>query len=704
MIPPSDGSTETANPRLREALRLAACNLRVFPCRWPTMRYQQDGRELYASGKEPLTAHGFRDATTDPEQIERWWARWPRANVAIATGVGPHRPFVIDLDLGADGDGRATWRALGDPGRPFQRTPSGGEHRIFRMPEGPPITIGSRRLGPGVDHRGVGGYVVVAPSQVDIHAKERTDRGLTPEQLPPDIRGYQASQSPLGSGMDDFTHPLPESIVLVLRRPERGPTVAVPQAPRPLPSTPPQISYGAPATPWGRAVLTRACMRIAGTPEGQRHSMLVREATCVGGYVASGEIEESSAFSELCAAAIRAGLAPHEAARTAFECLQNGKRRPLHVPEPTPAPVQAHSPKDSAAAPAAGPGYRSLGQALLESRLALGRRLPTGLPTLDRALRGGVPCGQLLVLAGAPGAAKTSFATYLMDRWLTLGAVVVFLAADEAPSGVLTRLGQQANFNRELLESDSPEGQRERAEFAAYSEGSLGVVLDPHHPTDASTLEGAAKVVHEVAKDRTDLPRVLIVDSLQLVRCEAAQRAETMRERIDIAMGVLRKIAQQGVLVVVISEMARAGYRTGDAKVDISALAAGRESCSIEYGASVLVGLRTVRGEIGLSELEVAKNRIGVDRPLLRMRLDFARASFAEVAAEGPDSADSAQEAGRRKRVLRTAGDGLYPSAEALARAVGGRRIDVLRIIRELRDEGALEMRSGALRPVSVDN
>jgi hypothetical protein len=62
------------------ALRYAALGYPVFPC--------------VPSGKAPLTEHGFHDATTEVEQIERWWGQHPTANVAIATaGL-----LVVDLD------------------------------------------------------------------------------------------------------------------------------------------------------------------------------------------------------------------------------------------------------------------------------------------------------------------------------------------------------------------------------------------------------------------------------------------------------------------------------------------------------------------------------------------------------------------------------------------------------------------------------
>ena len=54
----------------------------VFPCK----------------GKRPLTAHGFKDASTDEAQIREWWTRWPEANVAIACGAS--NLAVMDSDHG----------------------------------------------------------------------------------------------------------------------------------------------------------------------------------------------------------------------------------------------------------------------------------------------------------------------------------------------------------------------------------------------------------------------------------------------------------------------------------------------------------------------------------------------------------------------------------------------------------------------------
>src|SRR4051794_7497793 len=46
-------------------------------------------------GKHPRTLHGLADATSDLEEVKRWWKMWPDANI----GIRPHLGHVIlDVD------------------------------------------------------------------------------------------------------------------------------------------------------------------------------------------------------------------------------------------------------------------------------------------------------------------------------------------------------------------------------------------------------------------------------------------------------------------------------------------------------------------------------------------------------------------------------------------------------------------------------
>ncbi len=135
-----------------EALACARHGWPVFPC--------QPGR------KEPATRHGFRDATTDPDQIASWWQRRPDANLAVATGMPG--PDVLDAGQhGAAGSGYAALSRLKRHGlieaaSKVVSTPSGGLHIYF---SGSDQTSGRLRRH-HLDFRGCGGYVLAPPSRV----------------------------------------------------------------------------------------------------------------------------------------------------------------------------------------------------------------------------------------------------------------------------------------------------------------------------------------------------------------------------------------------------------------------------------------------------------------------------------------------------------------------------------------------------------
>lgn len=123
---------------------------------------------LSPKDKYPIYSGGFKIATTNPEQIGKWWRRNPDANIGIATGAASGGLVIIDLDVDDDKgiNGFETmrdWeRSHGDlPDTANTITGRGGYHLFFRSNE--PI---KNRVGilPGVDVRGDGGYIVAPPS------------------------------------------------------------------------------------------------------------------------------------------------------------------------------------------------------------------------------------------------------------------------------------------------------------------------------------------------------------------------------------------------------------------------------------------------------------------------------------------------------------------------------------------------------------
>lgn len=127
------------------ALEYAAAGLAVFPLR----------------GKAPRTQRGFKDASTDAELIAGWWDGSPDANVGIRTGDGL---VVVDIDPRHGGEDTFL-ELVGEHGVPLTaavETGGGGQHLYFRPPGGE--SVASRKLGPGVDLKAEGGYVVAPPS------------------------------------------------------------------------------------------------------------------------------------------------------------------------------------------------------------------------------------------------------------------------------------------------------------------------------------------------------------------------------------------------------------------------------------------------------------------------------------------------------------------------------------------------------------
>lgn len=137
------------------ARQYAEAGIPVFPCT--------------AGGKRPLTTHGFHDASTNPSQVARWWARWPHANVGMPTGNASGLE-VVDVDVhgairGFAAFERARRERLTDYWAALVRTPSGGIHAYY--PAVPDQAQPSwQAASAGVDFRGAGGYVVVPPSVV----------------------------------------------------------------------------------------------------------------------------------------------------------------------------------------------------------------------------------------------------------------------------------------------------------------------------------------------------------------------------------------------------------------------------------------------------------------------------------------------------------------------------------------------------------
>ncbi|MFE5872130.1 bifunctional DNA primase/polymerase [Streptomyces roseifaciens] len=111
--------------------------------------------------------HGVHDATSDPDRLGDLFAAAPHAaGYGIACGRGNEPLLGIDLDRKNGVDGVASLAALAEqhgftiPDTTTIATPSGGVHLWLTGPAGAPVRNSAGKLGPGIDVRGYGGYLI----------------------------------------------------------------------------------------------------------------------------------------------------------------------------------------------------------------------------------------------------------------------------------------------------------------------------------------------------------------------------------------------------------------------------------------------------------------------------------------------------------------------------------------------------------------
>jgi hypothetical protein len=130
------------------------------------------GSECESPGKHPAPSRWvkYQKECANIDQLEMWFeGRFKDYNIGVVTGVVSGNVFAVDVDIA---EGKAGQDTLDDlcmanddlPVTFEQRTGSGGKHIFLRAPEGQTVITGKNVLGDGVDTRGEGGFVVVAPS------------------------------------------------------------------------------------------------------------------------------------------------------------------------------------------------------------------------------------------------------------------------------------------------------------------------------------------------------------------------------------------------------------------------------------------------------------------------------------------------------------------------------------------------------------
>jgi adenylate kinase len=485
-------------PLQRAAATYAANGVAIFPVtprgKLPLLPRCRQADELsgdtlaaHAAGCA-FYGHGFHDATTDPDVIALWWTDHPEANIGIALGI--NRIFAVDVD------GPAGRTALDELELIYDKLPATytvktgrieghGRHLLYRQPADREVR--NCKLGPKLEIRGAGGYVVAPPS---IHESGRA---------------YLAEGS-----WAQIVDPPPWLVELAVRsvtKPADGPG-GVPTLVRPGP---------APGTPQDRsqARLAGLAGRVAITVD-NRNDTLNWAAYQAGRMIGAGALDEAEARAQLTLAAERSGLGqdPHqrgEIPKTIDSGIAAGRQDPDHD---TAAPPQR--PPSPGVAPVTLPDPAAPPSPLVAA--ALTKIRPGGTFILDAprdiepvwghhaevAWAAGEPC----ILTGPTGVGKTTVAHQLVERLVRItGTPVLGLPVRQAKKVLYLACDRPRQIQRAFARRYDEEHRELLDAHLAVHDGYLPAMVD-----QSPTL--LAELVVAVEAD------VVIVDSLKDVATE----------------------------------------------------------------------------------------------------------------------------------------------------------------------------------------
>jgi hypothetical protein len=560
----------------------AEMGLPVFPC---------------DAQKRPMTQHGFRDATRDPETIRRSFRN--AAMIGIPTGEASGF-FVLDLDCknGAQG---LEWLAAHEARLPQtrrHRTRSGGVHLLFAMPAGRAIRNSASKVGPGVDVRGSGGYIIAPPSD-----------------------GYDV--------VDACTIAEAPAWLLDLIDPPAAQAQPIP--PRP-PSPPRQSGDG---TPYGLAALDAAATAIMTAPDGAKHDTLNREAYSIGGLVAAGQLAEGPAISALASAleGLRARCEDFPAAqKTLRQAFTQGMAKPRQAPAPMirriiveeympradEPPPRDHAPDHWSAEPDPEPPHievERIAPSAGKSPLWVDGQPfnAAAIPRRPWAVPGYLMRGSVTVLSGQGAGGKSS----LVVRW------TVNLAAGEAIGQFApTEPMRVVNYN---TEDDRDEQQRRYSAAMKASDHGPEVLqrIIRCGPEDVGTLFERDPVTGRITPTAAmaQLEELCVTTEADVLFCDPLAELHNAEENDNTAMravvAAFRSVAKRLNIAVVILHHDRKG---NSAPGDMDRV---RGASAISGAVRVMLTLTT------MTEEEADKLGIPPDHRRRHFRIDGAKSNYA---------------------------------------------------------------------------
>lgn len=270
-----------SNNLLNNALNYASmAGWYVFPCK---------------KDKSPYTKHGCKDASVDPDQIKKWWKKWPGASIGCACGPGS-KIWILDIDLpsGPDSLEKLILENEDLPITRVQKTGSGGMQYFFSW-NGLNIKNTSNKIGNKIDTRGAGGYVILPPSPHPSGGTYEWIKKIHPIPFSPKwLSDLIVKREPI----NHISHPM-----------QGG------------------------NSPYGLMALSQEIILLSGSGEGQRNDQLNKSGYALGQLVSGGELEAGHVENSLLGVAFSIGLEETEARKTFKSSFDSGMQTPRKAAE-----------------------------------------------------------------------------------------------------------------------------------------------------------------------------------------------------------------------------------------------------------------------------------------------------------------------------------------------------------------------------------
>ncbi len=236
-----------------------------------------------------------------------------------------------------------------------------------------------------------------------------------------------------------------------------------------------------------------------------------------------------------------------------------------------------------------------------------GDSIPTGFPSIDRLLGGGIRRQDLVILAGDVGSGKSSLALAIALRAARLAQPVVYLSGEMSEERVMERaLALEARIAVDRLRG---------GELDDISRSSIGAAALRLRDLPFMVRALAGERFEEIPSALDTVPRraLLVVDDLQLAGSPVAEA--TGDERTALIVRALKNVAlEHDVALLVVAQLPRLDQARPDPRPtldDLGGLGVVKQVADVVLAIYREEMYRPNAGVEGAVELIIGKNRNG---------------------------------------------------------------------------------------------